>query len=117
MSELAAGERESLKKVKGNVVRLIIDKKYKDSVILKVTSVIEGLHPFKFDIDNQYIEEAIDADAMKDVDLSKLNDPLSFLLEYVKTIELPSDSEITLDKKELTKRVMELYQKIEKEKD
>jgi hypothetical protein len=117
ISDLAAGDRECLKKVKNNVVRLVIDKKYKDSVIVKVVSAIEALQPFKLDIDNQYIEEDVDSESLKDVDLSRLNDPLSFLLEYIKVIELPTDYEITLDKKELTKRVTEMYQKILKEKD
>lgn len=117
MSALAEGERDCLKKVKNNVVRLVIDKKYKDSVILKVVSALEALEPFKLDIDNQYIEESVDSELMKEVDISRLNDPLSFLLEYIKVIELPTDSEITFDKKELTKRVSDLYQKILKEKD
>jgi hypothetical protein len=117
MSDLAGGNRECLKKVKNNVIRLIIDKKYKDSVILKVVSALEALQPFKLDIDNQYIEEAVDAESMKEVDISRLNDPLSFLIEYIKVIELPSDSEISFDKKELTKRISELYQKVLKEKD
>ena len=117
MSSLAEGERDCLKKVKNNVIRLVIDKKYKDSVILKVVSALEALQPFKLDIDNQYIEETVDADSMKEVDISRLSDPLSFLLEYIKVIELPSDSEISFDKKELTRRVSELYQKILKEKD
>lgn len=117
ISDLAAGDRQCLKKVKNNVVRLVIDKKYKDSVIVKVVSAIEALQPFKLDIDNQYIEEDVDSESLKDVDLSRLNDPLSFLLEYIKVIELPTDYEITLDKKELTKRVTEMYQKILKEKD
>ncbi len=117
MSDLANGERECLKRVKNNVIRLVIDKKYKDAVILKVVSALEALHPFKLDIDNQYIEEEVDADVLKDVDLSRLSDPLSFLLEYIKVIELPTDSEIQFDKKELTRRVTELYQKTLKEND
>lgn len=117
MSDLADGKKESLRKVKNNVVRLVVDKKYKDAMILKVVSVIEALKPFKLDIDNQYIEEDVTSESIKDIDLSRLNDPLSFLIEYIKTIELPSDVEIALNKDELKKQVTELYQKILKEKD
>lgn len=117
MSDLAEGRKESLKKVKNNIVKLVIDKKYKDVMIAKVVSVIESLKPFKLDIDNQYIDEDINSDSIKDIDFSRLNDPLSFLIEYIKTIELPTDSEIVFSKDELKKNVTELYQKILKESD
>jgi DNA repair exonuclease SbcCD nuclease subunit len=117
MSELANGDRECLKKVKNNIIRLVIDKKYKDQVILKVVSAIEALEPFKLDIDNQYIEEEVDTESVKNIDISRLNDPLSFLIEYIKIIELPTDSQIKFDKKELSNRVIEIYQKMLKEKD
>ena len=117
MSDLAAGKKDMLDKVNGNFVKLIIDKKYNDSAIHQVIALLESKGAI-LTIDNQYVEQTeLSTTETTETDLSKINDPITFLLEYIKIIDIPDDSKEYIDKKELMSRVSDIYQKVVTEKD
>lgn len=109
VSDLVAGKGC---KVKNNFVRLVIDKKYKDSSVVKIINKLESAGPLKLDVDNQYVD-ALSFDENAEADLSELNDPLAFLVEYAKIIELEND----YTQPELIKRLSEMYQLTVREND
>jgi DNA repair exonuclease SbcCD nuclease subunit len=92
-----------LKKIKGNYVKLIIDKKVSDTFLVQAQSKIESLSPLKFDIENTVIEVIEEKNG---IDISKTNDPISFLIEYVDNIEI----EEGIEKNDLKKYLSEIYQ-------
>lgn len=89
-------------KIKGNSVKIVIDKKYEELDILKSITRVEGLQPIKLDIEHEYIEEIADDD---DLDI-ETSDILSFITEYVKNIELDEN----IKEKTLISNLTELYQ-------
>ena len=96
---------------KNNFVKVIIDNKYKDSAIIKIVTQLETLKPIRLDIDNQYVDD-LELSSDADAEIKDLNDPLSFLLEYCKNLELQD-----IDNIELLKRLKDLYQLSLKEND
>jgi DNA repair exonuclease SbcCD nuclease subunit len=114
IEDLLAKNKEQISLIKGNFVKLIIDKKYSDQIIVKALSVVESFKPRRLDVENNFIEEFDGSDA-KDTDMSKLNDPLSFLSEYIKNIE---NTEVEIeDKNDFIKYVSSLYISLTKDKD
>jgi len=116
MADLAAGNKECIANVSGNFVKLIIEKKYNETAIHKVIALLESRGAI-LTIDNQYVEQTEISTETNTTDLSKLHDPLSFLMEYVKVIDIPDDMKELIDKKELMIRATEIYRKLLSDKD
>jgi DNA repair exonuclease SbcCD nuclease subunit len=112
VEDLLKKNMEKIAQIKGNFVRMVIDKKYPDQVVVKALSKIEGFGPKRLDVENNSIEE-FDGEVSA-TDISKLNDPLSFLSEYIKNIE---NTEVEVDKKDFTNYVSSLYATLTKDKD
>ena len=91
-----------LKRVKGNHVKFMIDKQSEESWIIKARAKLESMEPFTFEVENTIIETQIDD---SNIDLSKINDPFSLLMECVGNMELDKDIEIT----ELKRYLMDIY--------
>jgi len=96
-----------LSKIKGNFIKLVVDKKYDPKIILKCLSIIENCEPIKLEVDNIFIED-FNGEDVGEVDLSRLNDPQVFLNEYIKNINLDNEYK-DLDKIDFIKYVSELY--------
>lgn len=99
-----------LKKIKGNHVKFMIDKKVDESWIIKARAKLESYEPLTFEVENTIIETQIDD---SDIDITKVNDPFSLLMECVENIKLEED----IDKTELKKYLMEIYSESLKEGD
>ena len=112
VEDLLKKDMEKIALIKGNFVRMVIDKKYPDQLVVKALSKIEGFGPKRLDVENNSIEE-FDGEVSA-TDISKLNDPLSFLSEYIKNIE---NTEVEVDKKDFTNYVSSLYASLTKDKD
>lgn len=95
-----------IKKVQGNTVKIVIDKKYEETEILEAMTKIETANPMKIGTDNQYVEDDINDD---DVEITDMNDARKFLLEYINKIELDEDE---YDRKVLSKFASEIYDKV-----
>lgn len=91
-----------LKKIKGNYIKLVIDKKMTDTFLVQAQSKIESLLPLKLDIENTFIETIEEKDG---IDISKTSDPISFLIEYVDNIEIDDG----IEKNDLKKYLNEIY--------
>lgn len=91
-----------LRKIKGNYVKLIIDKKMSDTFLVQAQSKIESLKPLKLDIENTVIEVI---EEKSGINISKSNDPISFLNEYVDNIELDEG----IEKNDLKKILNDIY--------
>lgn len=92
-----------LKKIKGNHVKFMIDKKVEESWLVKARAKLESFEPFTFEVENTIIETQIDDTS---IDITKINDPFSLLMECVENImELDDD----IDKTELKRYLMEIY--------
>lgn len=102
---------DKIKLIKNNNVKLVIDKKYSEQLIVKAIAKMESLNPRRLDVENNFIEEL---DSKIDVDLNKLNDPLAFLLEYIKNLE--STEEIK-DKADFITFVKTMYDNVAKDND
>lgn len=107
VQEIIDNKELSLDKIKGNNIKLVIDKKYDEVELLKSMAKIESVKPIKLDIEHEFIEEI---DTNENIDVSKMNNPLSFLKEYVDSIEIED-----LDKDELLKHIADIYQTVNKE--
>lgn len=91
-----------LKRIKGNHVKFMIDKPSEESWIIKARAKLESMEPFTFEVENTIIETQVDD---SNIDLSKINDPFSLLMECVGNMELDKDIEIT----ELKRYLMDIY--------
>jgi DNA repair exonuclease SbcCD nuclease subunit len=94
---------DSIKKIKGNFVKFIIDKKYEDTAIIKSIQIAEGMNPLKIEVENNYVD--IKDFEESGIDPSKMSDPLMFIHEYIKTIDIDS----SIDKSDFTKYITNLY--------
>jgi hypothetical protein len=112
VEDLLKKNMEKIALIKGNFVRMVVDKKYPDQVVVKALSKIEGFGPKRLDVENNSVEE-FDGEVSA-TDISKLNDPLSFLSEYIKNLE---NTEVEVDKKDFTNYVSSLYATLTKDKD
>jgi DNA repair exonuclease SbcCD nuclease subunit len=112
IEDLLQKKMDKIKQVKGNFVRMVINGKYSDQVIVKAISKIESFLPLRLDVENNFIEE-FDGEVSGDTDVSKLNDPGTFLMEYIKNLEIPDTK---IDKKELLDHVSTVYASLIKEK-
>jgi len=112
VEDLLKKNMEKISLIKGNFVRMVIDKKYPDQVVVKALSKTEGFGPKRLDVENNSVEE-FDGEVSA-TDISKLNDPLSFLSDYIKNIE---NTEVEVDKKDFTNYVSSLYATVTKDKD
>jgi DNA repair exonuclease SbcCD nuclease subunit len=99
--------KDIFSKCRNNIVKLVIDTKFKDSTIVKILNKIESLQPIKLEVDNQCIDQ-ITFDENAESNIKDLNDPLSFLIEYCNNIQIDE-----LDKEEqqdMFNKLKELYQ-------
>lgn len=99
-----------LKKIKGNHIKFMIDKKVDESWLIKARAKLESLEPFTFEVENTIIETQLEDSS---IDISKVNDPFSLLMECVETLDL----EDGIDKVELKRYLMEIYTESLKEGD
>jgi hypothetical protein len=99
-----------LKKIKGNHIKFMIDKKVEESWLIKARAKLESLEPFTFEVENTIIESQIDDSS---IDITKVNDPFSLLMEAVESMEV----EEGIDKIELKRYLMEIYTESLKEGD
>lgn len=99
-----------LKRIKGNHVKFMIDKKVDESWIIKARAKIESCEPLTFEVENTIIETQLDD---TDIDITKISDPFSLLMECVENITLEED----IDKTELKKYLMDIYSESLKEGD
>lgn len=99
-----------LKRIKGNHIKFVINKKMDDSWIIKARAKIESMEPLTFEVENNIIETTIDD---SDLDLSKINDPFNLLMECVNNIGIDKD----IDKNELKAYLIDIYSKSLKESD
>ena len=113
IEDLLQKDLEKIKQIKDNFVRMVIDKKYSDQIVARAISIIESYSPKRLDVENNFIE-TFDGEGAGDTDISKLNDPLSFLSEYIKNIETP---DLPIDKKDFTNYVSSIYASLTKDKD
>lgn len=111
LEDLLQRNLDRIKQIKNNFVRLVIDKKYSEQVIVKAIAKVESFGPKRLDVENNFIEE-FTGDV--EMDISKLNDPLAFLVEYIKNIE---NTEVKIDRPDFTNYVKNLYGAVAKEKD
>lgn len=105
IKDLLEKNTDKINKIKGNFVRMVIDEKYSDQIIVKALSKIESYSPKKLDVENNFIE-TFEGELAGDTDISKLNDPMSFLTEYIKNVETP---DFVIDKNEFIKYVSSVY--------
>lgn len=104
-------KKQILSQIHNNYIKFIIDKKFSDSSILKIINKLETLNPIKLEVENQYVDD-ISFDPNIENKIKDLKDPLSFLFEYCNNIEIQD-----VDKKDMLKRLSELYQLSIKEND
>lgn len=93
IEDIIKNRKSKVKNVKGNFIKLVIDKKYTELQLIKAMTKAEGLEPMKLDIENRYIEEVDD----EDIEITKTGDPLTFFTEYVNNLEI-DDEEIETSK-------------------
>lgn len=110
ISDILEMDQNKLKKLEGQTIKVVIDKKYEDSEIMEAQSKINDLHLIKIDTENNYIENDIDAE---DVDIENLGNSLVFLKEFIGNIELEED----LDRKELFEYLTDIHDTVETEND
>jgi DNA repair exonuclease SbcCD nuclease subunit len=103
-----------LEKIKNNFVRMIVNKKYDDDAIIKGLSKLESIMPKKLDVENNFVESFDGELISSDIDLSTLNNPLVFLSEYIKNIQL---SDYKFEKNNFIKYITDLYNNAITEKD
>lgn len=100
-----------LKKIKGNHIKFMIDKKVDDTWLIKARAKLESMEPLTFEVENTIIDTAIED---SDIDISKITDPFSLLMECVENIEIDEEG---IDKTELKTYLMEIYSESLKEGD
>lgn len=105
IDDIQEKNKDKIQQVRGNFARLVINKKVKDAALIKLQAKLEAMGPIKFDVDNQYVEEF--EGIVENVELENINDPLSFMCEYVEAFEF--DEEEELDKSEINEYMKELY--------
>jgi DNA repair exonuclease SbcCD nuclease subunit len=113
INDLIEKNLDKVKKINGNFVKLVVDKKYADQIIIKAISKVESMSPKRLDVENQIIDD-IDGENVDNTDISKLNNPLVFLLDYIKNLEI---NESNFDKTEFSSYVSNLYNSLIKDKD
>lgn len=110
VSEIIDGDAAFMKKLDGNSIKVIIDKKYDDTDMMKAQSKIESLQLIKLDTENNHVDEDIEAD---DVDITNLGNAMIFLQDFISSIEL----EEGLDSKEVLEYIADIHSKVETEND
>lgn len=102
---------DKLSYIKDNFVKFLIDKPLSDQIIIKALGKIESLKPKKLEVENNVVEEFNGESS--ESDLSKLNDPLTFLTEYIRNLEKIDGN---LDKNEFISYIGSLYGTLQSEK-
>lgn len=116
MTDLASGNKDVIANISGSFVKLIIEKKYNETAIQQVIALLESKGAI-LTIDNQYVEQTEISTEYNSTDLSKLHDPLSFLMEYIKIIDIPDDMKDIINKKDIMVKADEIYRKLLSDKD
>jgi DNA repair exonuclease SbcCD nuclease subunit len=104
INDIKTSNKDILKKIRGNYVKLIVNEKVDDTWLVKAQAKIEGMETLRLDIENTVIDEL---DTKEGMTLTNSDNPLSFLYEYVENIELSDKPEI--DKNELKKYLSDIY--------
>lgn len=91
ISDLLDADEDTLKKLEGQTVKVVIDKKYEDTEIMTAQSKIDNLHLIKVDTENKYVENEIDAE---DVDIENLGNAMIFLKDFVGSLDLEDGIEV-----------------------
>ena len=99
-----------LKRIKGNHIKFMIDEKVDESWIIKARAKLESLEPLTFEVENTIIDTPLDE---SDIDITKISDPFSLLMEWVENNEIEED----IDKTELKRYLMDIYSESLKEGD
>jgi len=105
IDDIQKKRKAKFQQIRGNFARLVIEKKVNESALIKVQAKLEAMGPIKFDVDNQYIEDF--EGIVDDVELENINDPISFMSEYVEAFEFEEEEKI--EKNEINKLMKELY--------
>lgn len=108
VDDIVSKNKDKIKLVKGNFVCLVIDRKIKESALIKLQSKLEDMNPIKFEVDNQYIEDF--EGVVDNVEMEKLSDAVGFLTEYVENFEF--DQEQNIKKSKINELMKELYAKV-----
>ena len=109
MEDIVNKNKKIIQKVSNNFVKLVIEKKYKESFIIKVINKLENMNPLKLDIQNDYVDtyEISDIDTK---DFKDLSDPLSLLLRYIDDFNDNLENDTEVCPKELKDYLRELYE-------
>jgi len=104
---------ENIRKIKGNFVKLIIERKIPESTTLKLIQKIESIAPIKLEIDNQVIDDIAETEEAKELlkqyrsSSEKSADPATFMGEYVNNVLVEEEG---INKTRLKDILNELYQ-------
>lgn len=107
MEDIINQNKKKISMVKGNFVKLIIEKKYKEAFVVKVINKMENLEPIRLDIQNDFVED-FNIDESKCEEFKDISDPLTLLVKYID--EVNTENEDNVDKSELKTYIRELYQ-------
>jgi DNA repair exonuclease SbcCD nuclease subunit len=100
-----------LKKIKGNHIKFMIDKKVDESWLIKARAKLESMESLTFEVENTIIDSIVED---SDIDITKISDPFSLLMECVENLDIDEDG---IDKTELKSYLMEIYSESLKEGD
>jgi hypothetical protein len=116
MEDIVNKNKSLINKIPNNFIKLVIEKKYKESFIIKVINKIENMNPLKLDIQNDYVE-SYDVSDIDTTEFKDLSDPLSLLLKYISDRDEEFSEENEIDEKELNNYLRELYELVLREND
>lgn len=107
-SDIIEADNKKIKQLSNNVVKVVIDKKYKEEELAKAYSKLGTVDIIKIDTENNVIDEDLEAE---DVDISNLGNALVFLKEYLEDITLEDD----IESDEAMKYINSIYSIVESE--
>jgi DNA repair exonuclease SbcCD nuclease subunit len=105
ISEIIENKQDSIDLISNNFIKVIVDKKYDDSELIKAMTKVESLSPLKLDIENTVSND--DLEVEDDIDIDNMT-PMKFISEFVESIEINDDKEM-IEKKKLLSFIEELY--------
>jgi DNA repair exonuclease SbcCD nuclease subunit len=109
IKDLTNKDIAKLRLVKDNYVKLVIDEKYSDQLVVKAIAKMESFCPIKLEVENNFIEEFDGENSQVEIDFTKMNDPLAFLDEYIKNLE---NFDNNIDKNEFGEFVRNQYSSV-----
>ena len=109
MEDIKAKNKMLIDKIPNNFVKLVIEKKYRESFIIKVINKIENMNPMRLDIQNDYVD-SYEVAEVDNAELKDLSDPLSLIIKYVDDFAEQNEMDEELEEKELKNCLRELYE-------